>query len=92
MAGLGRRNPAIWEIAVEIVVIIALFFFTGLRIDDLGGRRPWWTAVKLLSLTMPLTIAAVAFLGWSLAGMTLEGAIMLGAVLALTAPVLAGDF
>lgn len=40
---------------------------------------------------MPLTIAAVAFLGWGLAGMTLGGAILLGAVLAPTDPVLAGD-
>lgn len=84
------QNPAIWETAAEIVVIVVLFS-TGLRIDDLGGRRLWRPTVRLLAITMPLTIAAVAFLGWSLAGMTLGGAILLGAVLAPTDPVLAGD-
>lgn len=83
-------NPAIWEFAAELVVIIVLFT-TGLRIDNLGGRRLWWPTVRLLAVTMPLTIAAVAVLGWSLAGMTAGGAILLGAVLAPTDPVLAGD-
>ena len=84
------KNPAIWELAAELVVIVVLFA-TGLRIDDLGGRRLWWPTVRLLAITMPLTIAAVAILGWSLARMTLGGAILLGAVLAPTDPVLAGD-
>jgi NhaP-type Na+/H+ or K+/H+ antiporter len=66
-------------------------FATGLRIDDLGGRRLWWPTARLLAVTMPLTTAAVALLGWSLAGMTVAGAILLGAVLAPTDPVLAGD-
>ena len=83
-------NPGIWEVAAELVVIVVLFA-TGLRIDDLGGRRLWWPTVRLLAITMPLTIAAVALLGWSLAGMTVGGAILLGAVLAPTDPVLAGD-
>jgi len=83
-------NPVIWEVAAELVVIVVLFA-TGLRIDDLGGRRLWWPTFRLLAITMPLTIAAVAFLGWSLAGMTVGGAILLGAVLAPTDPVLAGD-
>jgi NhaP-type Na+/H+ or K+/H+ antiporter len=83
-------NPGMWEVAAELVVIIVLFA-TGLRIDDLGGRRLWWPTARLLAITMPLTIAAVALLGWSLAGMTVAGAILLGAVLAPTDPVLAGD-
>src|SRR5687768_14153183 len=83
-------NPAIWEVAAELVVIVVLFS-TGLRIDHLGGRRLWWPTARLLAITMPVTIAAVAFLGWGLAGMTFGGAILLGAVLAPTDPVLAGD-
>ena len=91
VAGINpTENPGIWEIAAELVVIVVLFA-TGLRIDDLGGRRLWWPTVRLLAITMPLTIAAVALLGWSLAGMTIGGAILLGAVLAPTDPVLAGD-
>ncbi|MGM0585104.1 MAG: cation:proton antiporter [Pseudomonadota bacterium] len=91
VAGIDpTENPATWEIAAELVVIIVLFA-TGLRIDDLGGRKLWWPTVRLLAITMPLTIAAVALLGWSLAGLTVGGAILLGAVLAPTDPVLAGD-
>lgn len=83
-------NPAAWEVAAELVVIIVLFA-TGLRIDNLGGWRAWGPTARLLAITMPLSIAAVAFLGWSLAGMTIAGATLLGAVLAPTDPVLAGD-
>lgn len=84
------ENPAIWEVAAELVVIVVLFT-TGLRIDDLGNWRYWRPTIRLLAVTMPLTIAAVALLGWSLAGMTIGGAILLGAVLAPTDPVLAGE-
>jgi len=83
-------NPVIWEVSAELVVIVVLFA-TGLRIDDLGGLRLWSPTMRLLAITMPLTITAVALLGWSIAGMTAGGAILLGAVLAPTDPVLAGD-
>ncbi len=83
-------NPAIWEVTAEIVVIVVLFA-TGLRIDDLGDWRLWRSTVGLLAITMPLTIAAVAALGWAMTGMTVAGALLLGAVLAPTDPVLAGD-
>lgn len=83
-------SPRVWEMTSEIVVIIVLFA-TGLRIDRLGGYRHWQPTVRLLVVAMPLTIAAVAALGWGLAGMTVAGAVMLGAVLAPTDPVLAGD-
>lgn len=71
--------------------MIVVLFATRLRIDNLGGWHPWRPTVGLLAVTMPLTIAAVAFLGWSVAGMTIGGAVLLGAVLAPTDPVLAGD-
>lgn len=82
--------PELWERGAEIVVIIVLFT-TGLRIDRMSGWRRWSPTVRLLAIAMPLTIFAIAFLGWALAGMTIAGAIMLGAVLAPTDPVLAGD-
>lgn len=84
------ENPALWELSAELVVIVVLFA-TGLRIDDLGGWRIWRPTIGLLAVTMPLTIGAVALMGWGLAGMTIGGAILLGAVLAPTDPVLAGD-
>jgi len=82
--------PLIWEKLTEIVVIVVLFA-TGLRIDDPARLTRWRPAFGLLAVTMPLTIFAVAALGWWLAGMTLAGALVLGAVLAPTDPVLAGD-
>lgn len=85
-----RSAPKVWEIASEIAVVVALFG-TGLRIDNLTQLRRWTPTIRLLALVMPLTIMAVATLGWALAGMTLAGSILLGAVLAPTDPVLAGD-
>jgi NhaP-type Na+/H+ or K+/H+ antiporter len=85
-----RVAPKIWEYASELAVIVALFG-TGLRIDNLTSYKRWQPTMRLLVVAMPLTILAVALLGFWLAGMTLAGAILLGAVLAPTDPVLAGD-
>jgi NhaP-type Na+/H+ or K+/H+ antiporter len=82
--------PLFWELVSELVVIVVLFA-TGLRIDEVRGPGLWSPTIRLLSITMPLTIAAVALLGWSLAGMTVAGAVLVGAALAPTDPVLAGD-
>jgi sodium/hydrogen antiporter len=83
-------SPRLWEVTSEIVVIVVLFA-TGLRIDNIGSYRLWQPTVRLLLIAMPLTVAAVAGLAWGLAGMTVAGAVLLGAVLAPTDPVLAGD-
>ena len=82
--------PRLWEHAAELCVIIGLFG-TGLRIDRLSVRGQWQATVRLLVVAMPITIAALALLGWAAAGMTLAGGLLLGAVLAPTDPVLAGD-
>lgn len=83
-------SPRLWEITSEIVVIVVLFA-TGLQIDNVKNWQRWRPTVRLLVFAMPLTIAAIAFLGWALAGMTVAGAVLLGAVLSPTDPVLAGD-
>jgi len=83
-------RPRIWERAAELCVIIGLFG-TGLRIDRLRDWAVWRPTLRLLVIAMPLTIAALALLGWAAAGMTLAGGLLLGAVLAPTDPVLAGD-
>lgn len=82
--------PRVWEMAAELCVIIGLFG-TGLRIDRLGNWPLWQPTIRLLAVAMPLTIAILALVGWQAAGMTLAGALLLGAVLAPTDPVLAGD-
>ena len=83
-------SPRIWELAAELCVILGLFG-TGLRIDRLVGRDLWKPTLRLLVIAMPLTILALAVVGWQAAGMTLAGALLLGAVLSPTDPVLAGE-
>lgn len=82
--------PKTWEMTSEMCVIVGLFG-VGLRIDSLSNRSRWMPTFKLLAIAMPLTIAVVAYLGWQFAGMTVAGALLLGAVIAPTDPVLAGD-
>lgn len=84
------NSPRVWEVAAELCVIIGLFG-TGLRIDRLVGRDLWKPTLRLLVVAMPLTILALAVIGWQAASMTLAGALLLGAVLSPTDPVLAGD-
>lgn len=84
------QNPRLWEVFAELCVIIGLFG-AGIKIDRLTGRKLWQPTVRMLAVGMPLTIAALALFGWLAAGMTLAGGLLLGAVLAPTDPVLAGD-
>jgi NhaP-type Na+/H+ or K+/H+ antiporter len=53
--------------------------------------RCWGVTWRLLLLTMPLCIAGVALLGWGVMGLAPATALLLGAVLAPTDPVLASD-
>ncbi len=78
------------EILIEIGVITALMG-AGLAINRVPGWKSWSLTIKLLVITMPLTIVAVAGLGWWVLGLTPAAAILLGAVLAPTDPVLASD-
>jgi NhaP-type Na+/H+ or K+/H+ antiporter len=82
--------PAPWERLSELCVIAGLFG-VGLRIDRLKDFDRWRPTVRLLAIAMPLTILAVAVLGWQLGAMTFGGGLLLGAVLSPTDPVLAGD-
>ncbi len=85
-----RETTLPWEILSELAVIIALFG-TGMRIDRIRPWQKWGPTARMLMIAMPLTIAAVALLGTVFAGLTVAGAIILGAVLAPTDPVLAAD-
>ena len=74
----------------EVGVITALMG-AGLALNRVPGWRTWSSTVKLLAITMPLSIAAVAGLGWWVLGLTPAAAVLLGAVIAPTDPVLASD-
>ena len=78
------------ERLTEFVVIVALMG-AGLKLD-----RPlaWATAQltwRLLGVAMPLTIALIALLAWGVLGTSWAAAVLLGAALAPTDPVLASD-
>ncbi|WP_247233029.1 sodium:proton antiporter [Telluribacter sp. SYSU D00476] len=74
----------------ELVVIISLMG-TGLKIDRPFSYKAWQAPLRLISVTMLLSIALIAFLGWWGLHMDAASAILLGAVLAPTDPVLASD-
>ena len=84
------EDAEVVEHATEVAVIVALFA-TGLRIDRDLTRRGWSSVALLLAVVMPLTIVAVALWGALAMGLSLGAAIVLGAALAPTDPVLAGD-
>lgn len=89
--GLQPRNyPRTTEILTELTVIISLAG-AGLRIDDPLKWRYWADTSRLLGITMPLTIAATAALGALALGLPWATALLLGAVIAPTDPVLAAD-
>jgi NhaP-type Na+/H+ or K+/H+ antiporter len=81
---------AVVEHLTEIVVIVSLFG-VGLALDRPFGWRRWSSTWRLIALAMPLTIAAVALLGWGVLGLAPAAALLLGAVLAPTDPVLASE-
>ena len=87
-------DPRTWDTVTErlteMVVIISLMG-AGLKLDRPVGWRNWSTTVRLLAIAMPLTIVAVAWLGWAGLGFSLAMALLFGASMAPTDPVLAAD-
>ncbi|WP_421693832.1 cation:proton antiporter [Aestuariivirga sp.] len=78
------------ERLTEFVVIVSLMG-AGLKLDRPLSWRGWMSTWRLLAIAMPLTIAGVALLGWSMLGLSAASALLLGAALAPTDPVLASD-
>ncbi|WP_022923964.1 cation:proton antiporter [Serinicoccus marinus] len=84
------------EHVTEFTVLLALMG-VGLALDrpltwrHPGTFRTWAATWKLLGIAMPLTIAGVFLLGWWGLGLGVAQALLLGAVLAPTDPVLASD-
>ena len=74
----------------EFVVLVSLMG-AGLKIDRRMGLRRWALAWRLIGIAMPLTIAGIAGLGWAVLGLSPAAALLLGAALAPTDPVLASD-
>ena len=78
------------EKLTEIVVLVSLVG-AGIKIDTPLVWRLWRPTARLLLITMPICIFAMAVLGYYAFGLSIGAAILLGAVLAPTDPVLASS-
>ncbi|MCA3719402.1 MAG: cation:proton antiporter [Brevundimonas sp.] len=87
-------DPRTWDTVTErlteLVVIISLMG-AGLKLDRPVSLKGWGPTWRLLVIAMPLTIAATAWLGVTGLGFSLAMALLLGAAMAPTDPVLASD-
>jgi NhaP-type Na+/H+ or K+/H+ antiporter len=103
--GVGMLLPLLWsespradplvhnhltERLAELAVLVSLMG-AGLKLERKIGLKRWLVTWRLLFITMPLCILALALGGYYLMGLTLGGAVILGAVLAPTDPVLAAS-
>ena len=84
------ENRYLTERLTEFVVIVSLMG-AGLKLDRPLSWRGWRSTWRLLGIAMPLTIAGIALLGWSILGLSVAAALLLGAARAPTDPVLASD-
>jgi sodium/hydrogen antiporter len=74
----------------EMMLIVSLMG-TGLKIDEPFSFRKWRIPLRLVSITMLLSIALVSIVGILWLELDIAAAILLGSVLAPTDPVLADD-
>ncbi|MBF2067949.1 MAG: sodium:proton antiporter [Calothrix sp. C42_A2020_038] len=87
---VGVFNAEVLERITELVVIISVFS-CGLKIIRPLRLRTWNITIRLIALLMPISILGIAVVGKYLLGMEWAGAILLGAILAPTDPVLASE-
>ena len=87
---LPTQYPEITERFSEFVVIVALMG-AGLKLDRIFSFRKWMITWRLIVITMPLSIVAITLLAVWWMGLPWPIAILLGAALAPTDPVLAAD-
>ncbi|YCK39520.1 cation:proton antiporter [Actinomadura sp. ATCC 39365] len=92
--GLPEPDPVAHRAAVEhiteICVLVSLMG-AGLALNRRIGLRSWSTTWRLLGWAMPLTVAGVTAAASGVLGWPVAAALLLGAVLAPTDPVLASD-
>jgi len=84
------EHPHVLEVLTEIAVLITLFA-VGLRLQLPLRWSAWRAPVRLATWGMVVTVALIALLGHLWLALPLGAAVLLGAVLAPTDPVLASD-
>jgi NhaP-type Na+/H+ or K+/H+ antiporter len=98
LGGYGARlldvdfvaDSAILERVTEIAVLVSLFT-AGLKLRPRIGDDRWSLPLRLASLSMLLTVGLVTAIGVFVVHLPLGAAVLLGAVIAPTDPVLASD-
>jgi len=92
--GLFHFNPlkqsAVLEVLTEAAVLISLFA-AGVKLPAPVTWARWRSPVLLAFLSMAVTVILVAAFGYYLLELPLGAAVLLGAIVAPTDPVLAGD-
>jgi NhaP-type Na+/H+ or K+/H+ antiporter len=92
--GLFHFNPlkqsAALEVLTEAAVLISLFA-AGVKLPAPVTWARWRSPVLLAFLSIAVTVILIAAFGYYVLGLTLGAAVLLGAILAPTDPVLAGD-
>lgn len=85
-----RPDANFLERLTEFVVIVSLFS-CGLKMNRPLNLWAWQTTARLIGFLMPISILAIAAVGHWLLDMDWGGAVLLGAILAPTDPVLASE-
>lgn len=92
--GLFHFNPlqqsALLEVLTEVAVLIALFS-AGVKMPIPVTFARWRTPIFLAVFSMTVTVALVAGFAYYILGLPLGAAVLLGAIIAPTDPVLATD-
>jgi NhaP-type Na+/H+ or K+/H+ antiporter len=84
------EQSAVWERVTEIAVLVSLFA-AGLKLRTPLHDRRWILPFRLATLSMTVTVGLVTLLGVFAMGLPVGAAVLLGAILAPTDPVLASD-
>ncbi len=84
------RRATVLERVTEVAVLISLFS-AGLKLRVPLSDRRWRTPLRLATVSMVVTVLLVTALGVYGLGLPLGAAVLLGAILAPTDPVLASD-
>jgi NhaP-type Na+/H+ or K+/H+ antiporter len=92
--GLIRLDPVadagLLELVTELAVIVSLFT-AGLKLRAPIRAPRWRRPIRLAFLSMPLTVGGIALVATVGLGLPVGAAVLLGAILAPTDPVLASD-
>jgi len=84
-----QQAPLIERLS-EVAVSLSLFA-AGLKLRTPLDHPVWWLPIRLAFVSMTLTVGMLTLVGYYGLGLPLGGAVLLGAVLAPTDPVLAAD-